>query len=108
MLTCAGSIHGNDGRSHSVGQSSDLLQFIRDIGIRNNRAVKIPIGYMPENTKLKSAVAAQKFNATQKAIKDFYNLLDELEITKAETRRRKVYNTDYETAKKLIQQTFLD
>jgi hypothetical protein len=59
-------------------------------------------------TKLKSAVAAQKFNITQKSLKDFYNLMDELEITKAENRRRKVHSTDYETAVKLIQQTFLD
>ena len=59
-------------------------------------------------TKLKSAVSTQKLNITQKSLKDFYNLLDELEITKAETRRRKIYNTDYETAKKLVQQVFLD
>jgi len=59
-------------------------------------------------TKLKSAVSTQKLNITQKALKDFYNLLDELEITKAETRRRKIYNTDYDTAKKLIQQAFID
>lgn len=59
-------------------------------------------------TKLKSAVSTQKLNITQKSLKDFYNLLDELEISKAETRRRKVYNTDYETAKKLVQQAFID
>lgn len=59
-------------------------------------------------TKLKSAVSTQKLNITQKSLKDFYNILDELEITKAETRRRKIYNTDYETAKKLIQQAFID
>jgi hypothetical protein len=59
-------------------------------------------------TKLKSAVSTQKLNVTQKALKDFYNLLDELEITKAETRRIRIYNTDYETAKKLIQQAFID
>jgi hypothetical protein len=46
-------------------------------------------------TKLKSAVSTQKLNVTQKALKDFYNLLDELEITKAETRRIRIYNTDY-------------
>jgi hypothetical protein len=59
-------------------------------------------------TKLKSAVSTQKLNVTQKSLKDFYNLIDELEITKAETRRRKIYNTDYDTAKKLIQQAFID
>ncbi len=55
-----------------------------------------------------AAVSTQKLNITQKAIKDFYNLLDELEIIKAENRRRKVYNVDYETAKKLMQQAFID
>jgi hypothetical protein len=59
-------------------------------------------------TKLKSAVSTQKLNITQKSIKDFYNLIDELEITKTETKRRKIYNTDYEIAKKLVQQAFID
>ena len=86
-------------------QMEEYLQLLSIIYVKGKKKRNDPL---MAATKLKSAVAAQKFNATQKAIKDFYNLLDELEITKAETRRRKVYNTDYETAKKLIQQTFLD
>jgi hypothetical protein len=79
-----------------------LLSIIFVKGKKKKNEVIIPA------TKLKSAVSTQKLNVTQKAIKDFYNLLDELEIIKTENRRRKVYNTDYETAKKLIQQAFIE
>ena len=79
-----------------------LLSIVYVKGKKRKNDVIIPA------TKLKSAVSTQKLNITQKAIKDFYNLLDELEIIKAENRRRKVYNVDYETAKKLMQQAFID
>jgi len=79
-----------------------LLSIIYVKGKKKKNDPLIPV------TKLKSAVSTQKLNVTQKSLKDFYNLIDELEITKAETRRRKIYNTDYETAKKLIQQAFID
>jgi len=86
-------------------QLEECLQLLSIVYVkgkkRKNDAI-IPV------TKLKSAVSTQKLNITQKAIKDFYNLMDELEITKAENRRRRVYNTDYETAKKLMQQAFID
>lgn len=79
-----------------------LLSIIYVKGKKRKNDIIIPA------TKLKSAVSTQKLNITQKGIKDFYNLLDELEIIKAENRRRKVYNVDYETAKKLMQQAFID
>jgi hypothetical protein len=79
-----------------------LLSIIYVKGKKKKNDTLIPV------TKLKSAVSTQKLNVTQKSLKDFYNLIDELEITKAETRRRKIYNTDYDTAKKLIQQAFID
>lgn len=79
-----------------------LLSIVYVKGKKKKNDTLIPI------TKLKSAVSTQKLNITQKSLKDFYNLIDELEIIKAETRRRKIYNTDYETAKKLIQQAFID
>ena len=79
-----------------------LLSIVYVKGKKKKNDVLTPI------TKLSSTVSTQKLNITQKALKDFYNLMDELEITKAETKRRRVYNTDYETAKQLIQQAFLD
>lgn len=79
-----------------------LLGIVYVKGKKKKNDVLTPI------TKLSSTVSTQKLNITQKALKDFYNLMDELEITKAETKRRRIYNTDYETAKQLIQQSFLD
>jgi hypothetical protein len=79
-----------------------LLSIVYVKGKKKKNDVLTPI------TKLSSTVSTQKLNITQKALKDFYNLMDELEITKAETKRRRIYNTDYETAKQLIQQAFLD
>ena len=79
-----------------------LLSIVYVKGKKKKNDTLIPI------TKLKSAVSTQKLNITQKSLKDFYNLLDELEIIKTETKRYKTYNTDYETAKKLIQQAFID
>jgi hypothetical protein len=79
-----------------------LLSIVYVKGKKRKNDIIIPA------TKLKSAVSTQKLNITQKGIKDFYNLLDELEIIKAENRRRKVYNVDYETARKLMQQAFID
>ena len=79
-----------------------LLSIVYVKGKKKKNDVLTPI------TKLSSTVSTQKLNITQKALKDFYSLMDELEITKAETKRRRIYNTDYETAKQLIQQAFLD
>jgi hypothetical protein len=79
-----------------------LLSIVYVKGKKRKNDIVTPI------TKLKSAVSTQKLNITQKSIKDFYNLIDELEITKTETKRRKIYNTDYEMAKKLVQQAFID
>jgi hypothetical protein len=79
-----------------------LLGIVYVKGKKKKNDTIIPI------TKLKSAASTQKLSITQKSLKDFYNLLDELEITKSESKRHKTYNTDYETAKILIQQAFTD
>jgi len=79
-----------------------LLGIVYVKGKKKKNDTIIPI------TKLKSAASTQKLSITQKSLKDFYNLLDELEITKSESKRHKTYNTDYETAKILIQQAFID
>lgn len=86
-------------------QLEECLQLLSIVFVKGKKRKNDPL--IPA-TKLKSAVSTQKLNITQKTIKDFYNLMDELEITKAESRRRKVYNVDYETAKKLMQQAFID
>jgi hypothetical protein len=79
-----------------------LLGIVYVKGKKKKNDTVIPI------TKLKSAASTQKLSITQKSLKDFYNLLDELEITKSESKRYKTYNTDYDTAKQLMQQAFLD
>jgi hypothetical protein len=86
-------------------QLEESLTLLSIIYVKGKKKKNDPL--MPV-TKLKSATSTQKLNVTQKSLKDFYNLIDELEIIKAENRRRKIYNTDYETAKKLIQQPFID
>jgi hypothetical protein len=86
-------------------QLEESLTLLSIIYVKGKKKKNDPL--MPV-TKLKSATSTQKLNITQKSLKDFYNLIDELEIIKAENRRRKIYNTDYETAKKLIQQAFID
>ena len=85
-------------------QFEESLQLLSILYVRGKKKKNDPLMNI---TKLKSVVATQKLDINQKTIKDFYNLLDELEITKAETRRRKIYNTDYETAQKLVQHAFI-
>jgi hypothetical protein len=83
-------------------QLEEHLHLLSIIYVKGKKKKNDPL--IPMN-KLKSSVSTQKLNITQKSIQDFYNVLDELEITKAENKRRKIYNVDYETARQLLQES---
>lgn len=74
-----------------------LIKIYYQNGRKKEGDILIPI------TQFKSLVALQKLNISQKEINDFVNLCNELEITKKENAKRKVYNMPYEKAKHIIE-----